>query len=77
MPGFDWAPVFAKLDQPSAEGKSPDALRLLASLHKKACGRPLPAAVLLSTWKNSEAQLDLLAQARGRGRGSGSGSGSG
>ena len=63
MPGFDWAPVFAKLDQPSADGKSADALRLVASLHKKACGRALPATVLLGSWRNSEAQLDLLAQA--------------
>jgi len=65
MPGFDWAPVFAKLDQPSADGKSADALRLVASLHKKACGRALPATVLLGSWRNSEAQLDLLAQALG------------
>ena len=63
MPGFEWAPVFAQLDQPSADGKSADALRLVASLHKKACGRALPAAVLLGSWRNSEAQLDLLAQA--------------
>eukprot|EP00964_Phaeocystis_antarctica_P094743 scaffold61385_cov63-Phaeocystis_antarctica.AAC.1 len=63
MPGFEWVPVFAQLDQPSADGKSADALRLVASLHKKACGRALPAAVLLGSWRNSEAQLDLLAQA--------------
>ena len=59
-PDLDWPAVFTCLDTPTLELPSADGVALIMSLHRLACGGPLPVRCLLGRWKNERAQLQAI-----------------